>query len=281
MSDLLGRWAVYYAERGWPVHPLQAGTKRPVTEHGLHDATTDVERVRRWWERHPDHNVGIRTGVAFDALDFDEPAALDRFDAVAPVDAEVVVGPISLTANGCHLLVAPTGLGNRTGVVPGLDFRGVGGFVVAPPSRHPSGASYHWSKDYGVDTPIAPAPRWLEDLLPRRRHPDHPDDQRDHHQHDPVGDPGRRRPSSSYGRRAVEAECGRLACAPVGERNDQLNRSAHALGQLVAGEVLEAGVVVDELLLVARRIGLGDREAEATVASGLRGGMASPRRPAA
>ncbi|MGH7487948.1 MAG: bifunctional DNA primase/polymerase, partial [bacterium] len=56
--------ALEYAARGWPVLPIRPRAKLPLTEHGLHDATTDPELITQWWERWPDANIGIRTGVA-------------------------------------------------------------------------------------------------------------------------------------------------------------------------------------------------------------------------
>ena len=66
--------------------------------------------------------------------------------------------------------------------------------------------------------------------------------------------------------------------APVGSRNDQLNRSSFALGQLVAAGVLPLELVVSRLVEAAARAGLVGREVEATIASGLKKGMAQPRR---
>lgn len=66
--------------------------------------------------------------------------------------------------------------------------------------------------------------------------------------------------------------------ALVGTRNDTLNGAAYSLGQLVAGGLLDAGEVVATLLTVAARAGLGERETEASIRSGLTAGMATPRR---
>jgi hypothetical protein len=82
----------------------------------------------------------------------------------------------------------------------------------------------------------------------------------------------------AYGQRALDAEHGRVAMAPEGTRNDQLNRSAHALGQLAAAGVLPLDLVVSKLVEAAGRAGLVGREVEATIASGLRSGARQPRR---
>ena len=65
--------------------------------------------------------------------------------------------------------------------------------------------------------------------------------------------------------------------APVGTRNDQLNRAAFSLGQLVGGEALSLDEVGDALLNTALRIGLGEAESVQTIKSGLRKGLTAPR----
>src|SRR5919107_1194087 len=48
------------------------GTGRPMTTSGFLDATTDPDRIRAWWARHPHANIGAPTGApGFDVLDVD------------------------------------------------------------------------------------------------------------------------------------------------------------------------------------------------------------------
>ena len=71
-SRAVGR-ALAYASRGWPVFPCQPGSKEPATRHGFHDATTDPDQIRSWWQRQPDANLAIATGVPGpDVLDVDQ-----------------------------------------------------------------------------------------------------------------------------------------------------------------------------------------------------------------
>ena len=63
------RSALYYARRGWPVFLLRPGDKAPLIPkrdggNGVHDATTDLDQVRMWWERHPNANIGLACGTA-------------------------------------------------------------------------------------------------------------------------------------------------------------------------------------------------------------------------
>lgn len=129
--------------------------------HGLYDATTNLERVDAWWHRTPQANIGLPTGHLFDVIDIDGPAGIRSYadllvhgacpDACCatshcPGDGTTLadfIGPAGILARaltrgdngGQHLYVAPSGDGNTTAMLPGIDYRGVGGYVVAPPSR--------------------------------------------------------------------------------------------------------------------------------------------------
>lgn len=166
--------------------------------HGLHDATTDPTIIRRWWEAKPDANIGLRTGVAFDVVDLDSEQAVDALEA-ARDGRERISGPVVATAKGFHYFVQPTGLGNRAGVLPGIDFRGQGGYVVAPPSVHPSGAQYRLI----VRDRIGPAPSWLVNLIqpPERS---------------AVNNCKELTVGSAYGRAAMRRELGRAGDGPGG-----------------------------------------------------------------
>lgn len=129
----LGSSALWYASQGWPVFPLLPGTKMPATAHGFKDATLDPDEIQSWWWSHPDSNIGLPTGGMFDVIDIDGPqgiASLVELGEDAIPDVHGKVG----TPRGFHYYVLSTGDGNRVGVRPGIDYRGVGGYVCAPPS---------------------------------------------------------------------------------------------------------------------------------------------------
>lgn len=127
--------ALRYAEWGWPVFPLKPQSKQPATRNGFKDATTDSDRIRAWWERHPDSNIGLPTGHAFDVIDIDVPHGPNSFAALVADDAVPDVhGQVATASGGLHLYIPPTGEGNRAGIEPGIDYRGAGGYVVAPVS---------------------------------------------------------------------------------------------------------------------------------------------------
>lgn len=160
--------AVAYAKWGWPVFPIVENTKRPATRNGFKDATTDVYRISNYWAANPMANIGIATGHTFDVVDVDVPkdkggglftpdgreTFAKLLKQVNPKDGK---GPLpdcyginKTPTGGIHLVVLPTGAGNRGGLLPGIDTRGIGGYIVAPPSVRPEGR-YRWE--------VAPAPQ--------------------------------------------------------------------------------------------------------------------------
>jgi hypothetical protein len=160
--------ALDYVKRGWPVFPLVAGGKQPRVSRGFHRATTDRDVVIAWWSQWPDSNIGLATGHLFDVLDVDGEvgeAALKAFLAEKGLDGYRHSGPVALTGKGLHLFYQPTGALNGQNLVEKVDFRGEGGYVVAPPSLHPLGHHYRWDKARGPEAPLPPAPLWLAQLL--------------------------------------------------------------------------------------------------------------------
>lgn len=137
--------AVRYARSGWPVFPCRPdGTpppewKAPLTEHGFCDATTDLGIIRAWWDRWPDANVGIATGVPGpDVLDVDVKPDGDGFAALGKLKrAGLLTGAAALVrtrSGGLHVYFAGTVEGCHALRRHHLDFKGRGGYVMAPPS---------------------------------------------------------------------------------------------------------------------------------------------------
>ena len=268
--------ALSYAHRGLPVLPLRAEEKMPdgrLVPHGLTDATTDETRIRRWWAASPKANVGIRTGGGIDVVDIDSPAARITLEDLAPEPLRP--GIIVRTARGWHLWFASNGLPTRAGVLDGIDVRGAGGYVVAPPSRHPDGHTYAFLDERtGELTPIlpdahlTPVPQWMIDRF-------RPPTRAVSTESAPI-----RLRSTHYVQSAVESECLAVANTPEGTRNHRLNRAAFSLGTLVGAKVLDADEAQAHLLNAALRAGLEEPEATRTIASGLTAGERQPRRVA-
>jgi hypothetical protein len=263
----LAEAALHYASRRLRVFPCKG--KTPLTEHGCKDATADPETVRQMWEQHPDANVGVATGGRIAVLDIDgEPGVFN----LAQLENEhgTIVTTTSKTWSGHHLwFKVPAGveIGNSTGRVGGgLDVRGEGGYVLAPPSLHPAGVTYTWE----VRVPLALMPEWLVELARK------PDRARTNPTEAirllELGQHG-----SRYGLVALEGEAESVRHAPEGTRNHRLNVAAFQCGQLVGGGELARSVVEAELLAAALAAGLGRIEAERTIASGLNAGTAFPR----
>lgn len=155
MSDLLTE-AMKLASRGFPVFPLTPRDKHPLPgTHGFKDATTDPVQILAWWAQTPDANIGLATGRGMFVLD------LDSYDARASVEAAGVVIPEGAPAvvtgktGAAHIYLAGDAP-SRAGILPKVDTRGEGGYVVAPPSIHPSGAVYTWAVPLGDKLPAAP-----------------------------------------------------------------------------------------------------------------------------
>ncbi|MDP9485399.1 MAG: bifunctional DNA primase/polymerase, partial [Actinomycetota bacterium] len=157
--------ALKYAEREKPVFPLRPGGKEPLTRRGFKDATTDPDQIRRWWKRWPEANIGIPTGERSGLLVLDHDAY--KPEAISREDLERKHGPIPKTltvgtgrGGFQYLFLYPAGSGIRNSageLGPGLDVRGEGGYIVAPPSR--TEGPYEW---LDRSPPAEPPERLLE-----------------------------------------------------------------------------------------------------------------------
>lgn len=138
--------ALLYASWGWPVFPLRPGGKSPLTQHGFKDATRDTTQIRRWWTSTPAANIGLPTGITFDVVDVDVPAGIFEWAMLRDSDAMPDGhGIVTTSSGGRHIYVTPSGGGNLAGLRPGIDYRGIGGFVVAPPSVRADGQQWQWT----------------------------------------------------------------------------------------------------------------------------------------
>jgi hypothetical protein len=244
--------------------------------HGVRDATTNRARVLAWWTRHPQANIGLATGHRFDVLDVDGPEGTHAIRELAAEHGLHSSGPLVRTGGGgWHFYLAPTGLGNvhPTGLEH-VDWRGRGGYVVAPPSRHASGHPYRWVAGRDLDVPAVEGPAVLLDRLER------PQSRRVAPIELPAAGDG---PGDRYARAVLAEELARVAAAPVGQRNRQLWESTRNLYNLVATGALDHHKVHQGLLDAADRCGLlaeEPRQTRRTLASGRQVGLAHPGRPA-
>jgi len=152
------------AEKGLAIFPCLPRDKRPATLQGLKDATTDPIQIENWWHQNPNCNIAVATGAVSGVFVID----LDGADAEAELrkleaqHGELPATVESITGRGRHLFFQcpERPVRNSAGkIATGIDVRATGGYVIAPPSVHPSGKRYCWSVDSA--TTFAAAPEWL------------------------------------------------------------------------------------------------------------------------
>lgn len=151
--------AIEYAKKGFAVFPLKYRDKVPLTRNGCKDATTDAAQIKAWWQKYPNANIGLATGsvsqnVFVIDLDIDEDCGIDGYHSLEDWQREHGDFPETWTAitgrGGYHLYYRGNGkIKNRAGIIDGVDIRGNGGYVVAPPSIHKNGNRYEW--EYSPD----------------------------------------------------------------------------------------------------------------------------------
>jgi hypothetical protein len=163
----LGQAALRMARFGFRVFPVIERDKRPATRHGLNDATRDERRIVRAWSARPHLNVGVKTGQesGIVVLDVDGDDGWDSLMALQD-QHEDLPDTLSVTTprGGQHFYFVHPGypVRNSAGLLGyGLDVRGDGGYVLAPPSVGPNGS------EYVVDEQVAPAPmpKWLQKVI--------------------------------------------------------------------------------------------------------------------
>ena len=275
MNHLLAA-ALEYAWIGWRVVPLHSPTDTgcscddPECDHvGKHPrikgwqsrATTDPDIIRRWWRDWPAANVGIATGNGLLVIDRDH----------GDLPGDMPAGPVVETGRGEHYYLAHPDqlLSNNVDVDDlGFDVRTAGGLVVAPPSRHESGTTYQWRNP--PQTALPAAPEWLINILEARDSDPSP----------AASSPGSAQGGagpSAYAQKALADELDKIARAPDGQRNSQLNKSAFALGTIVGAGELDEESTAAALVEAGIATGLPAGEARDTVRSGLKAGMLRPR----
>lgn len=307
--------ALRYASLGWPVFPCNAATKQPLTRHGLKDATCDPAQIGAWWKQWPKAMIAIPTGSGtFDAIDLDlgDPPLVTGDEYLRRFDEHVGGLPstaITETASGgYHILFKPDDVrrvANGANVVPALyippvegtvsktggkpkgaqiDIRGNGGYVIVPPSIRADGRPYRACP--GPEDGLEPPTDRIAFILAKgeekaakkakaeeaRRY--RPGGSRSAHAD--VDEAVRR-----YALAALDAEVRKVAGAPGGTRNPQLNLSAFALGQLIGAGALVESVVRAALEDAAAQAGLvaddGPEQVRKTIDSGIKAGVAQPR----
>ncbi|HWT12285.1 MAG TPA: phage/plasmid primase, P4 family [Allosphingosinicella sp.] len=329
-DDLLAA-ALAYAARGWPVFPCNPKNKQPLLARdkdeagrpipnsgGVTKASTDPELIRAWWKKWPRALVAIATGhptldlggrrlfvVDFDPredADTGEIWTLDRLKT----ELEAMMGcdfPVTLAAltpsDGVHAYLLQPGDGpaiaNRGNLPDHVDVRGLGGYVIAPPSvmgpnavKGQAGLRYRWHRKEPIGG-IAEAPAALIEILSSPGKGAGRDGAGAAAARPlPAGasaglgqawDDSEREAVRKYALAALDGECQAVRTAGSGQRNSQLNESALKIASLVAAGALQE-TIARQCLEAAARDNPGrddDRQLAATIESGWSAGLNKPR----
>lgn len=184
MTRTMAEYAMFLGKRGFAVFPLytiedgrcscglpkcSSPGKHPLTPQGVLNAESDPRAIREWWATYEDANIGIATGdvSGIVVLDIDEKSGGE--ESLANLESRYGQLPDTwavLTGGGgvhFYFRMPSIDVRNSAGAIgSGIDVRGNGGYVVAPPSLHRSGETYKWSPQlHPTKTQIAEVPEWL------------------------------------------------------------------------------------------------------------------------
>ncbi|MDO5681363.1 MAG: bifunctional DNA primase/polymerase [Propionibacteriaceae bacterium] len=262
-SDL-GVAARTLAAAGVPVFPCEPDGKRPLTRRGFHDATTDPAQVAAWWSRAPEANIGLPTGSVSGVLvvdvdvhgPVDGRAAWRRASEAGLVDGAGLL--IRTPTGGAHAyFLATPGTEQRSwqAANAGVDFRGDGGYIIAPPSRRIiDGTVNHYAiADISAGTVAPVDAAGLRDFLDPR-----------------PATASRRSPGS------VTADTERLAGWVAARGEGERNRGLFWAACRLAENGTAPGDALDALAPAAAHAGLSEREITTTVRSAYRATAAEP-----
>lgn len=176
--------ALEYAQRGWFVLPVWWPTgnnacacgdprcinvgKHPITTRGQHDATIDPQQIDAWWAQYPTANVGIALAPSgLVAFDIDKPEAYTAWQEIEAKYGEPKT-LVQVSGSGCHHVIFKRPPFAIRGVYDKrITLRG-NNFIVAAPSLHKSGGSYHWQEGSAPwQVPPAELAPALADVLKR------------------------------------------------------------------------------------------------------------------
>jgi hypothetical protein len=282
-ASALARAALDLARLGLRPVPMIARDKRPALKGWRERASCDPQAVTALFADAPRATgLAIATGVGTFVLDVDRNHKSD-VDGLLSFAALVVehgagetlaLGPrVRTPRKGVHLyLRCDPGriIRNRVGLTSGVDVRGDGGLALAPPSP-----GYRWAFDSWAQE-LPPAPEWLLALL------DPPPQAPVSATFAPVGGPGSRITNvSAYASAVIERELAAVANANRGERNQTLYKASARTASLASAAMLPVETLAAALIEAAVANGLvadkGEGAARATIASGLKRGLANPR----
>lgn len=159
-------YALHYAQLGWSVIPVGKDKKPLLAWASYQNKRASVEQIRAWWDQWPEANIGIVTGRVSNlvVIDIDDEEGLQLLENKQPdiLDSTLVCGT---GGGGYHLYYRHPNrrkkIPNGVRVLPGVDVRADGGYVIAPPSVHFTGNTYEWTRK----VPVSGAPTFLKRVL--------------------------------------------------------------------------------------------------------------------
>lgn len=167
-SNLHLAWALKYASKGWRVFPIKPRQKQPpLISDNLVRASSDPEQITRWWTEWPDANIGVVTGESFFVFDTDPRNGGDQTRAHMVQTHGAFPDTLAQITGGNgrqEFFSMPEQAVIKSGPLygsPGIDIKADGGYVLLPPSVHPSGKRYDWDGLDAEDAPIQAAAAWL------------------------------------------------------------------------------------------------------------------------
>lgn len=185
-------YALAYAGIGWYVLPIwwietlpdgrrrcacgkacESPGKHPYSLHGQLNATTDITKIKYWWNTKPELNIGIFLSESkLVAVDIDpRNGGHEDFEILEDKYGKLYSEVLQFTGGGGEhrIFAAPPGLQSLPGkLAPGIDLK-LNGYVLVEPSNHISGGKYDWE---GYSNPlegVMPSflPDWIRDLAPQ------------------------------------------------------------------------------------------------------------------
>ncbi len=252
------------AAAGVPVFPCGVEGKRPLTRRGFLDASSDPEQVAGWWSRTPNANIGIPTGAASGVVvvdvdvhgPHDGRAAFQRATDAGLVDGAGLL--VRTPTGGAHVYFpATSGREQRSwqAATAGVDFRGDGGYIIAPPSQRiiDGNVMLYEVADIAAHSVGTVDAARLRDFL----------------------DPHPVAPSRAEGT-SVAVDGKRLAAWVAGRGEGERNRGLFWAACRLAENGVSPGDALDALGAAAQSAGLGDREITTTVRSAYRATQPAP-----
>jgi putative DNA primase/helicase len=270
-ASLLRPEIVQAAERGWKVFPLQVGTKDgQLLKSWKEEASSDINQVAKWAIRWPGSNWGLATGAGSGVfvVDLDSVHAMAwALDAGLPIDGYRVKTGKNDPLAAHYYFRQPAGVrvqSSQGKLYFGVDVRGDGGYVVFPPSIHPTGNRYRVE----TDAEAAAAPQWLLELVK-------PTERQEVRLSDlgPLSDDQVR-----HGKAALAKKCREFEALPAdqGQRNLPFNKLSFFAGQLVARGYFEREFAEEAVLDAGAAYIAKDRNHKRTFYSGFVSGLAEP-----